>query len=190
MKNSIDSGICLDFVTKSYYHYISCIFFHIYFRIEFKNSNEIVPILKKSNSNKSGGVGEEDLPSIVTEGRDFRNEIPDRLYLDSDPEFHLNINIVLSYLMLFHVDSHVIMVLRRVIAIYITWMISGTGFFIYMKYYPLLLEEPILDVQFSLAGEYLYRRLVRCLMAVFGTLTPSIRSMAKTLFSQRAFPSI
>ena len=49
-------------------------------------------------------VDEDQLPAIVKEGKDFRNEIPDRLYLDSDPEFHLNTNIIVSYVLLFHVD--------------------------------------------------------------------------------------
>ena len=120
----------------------------------------MMAVLGKSSSNESEGVDENELPAIITEGKDFRNEIPDRLYLDSDPEFHLNINIVMSYLLLFHVDSHVVMVLRRVIVVYITWMISGTGFFIYMKYYPLLLEEPVLNLQFYVFGEYLYKRYV------------------------------
>ncbi len=52
----------------------------------------------------------EELPAIVKEGKDFRNELPDRLYLDSDPEFHLNLRIVLSYILLFHIDSHILMV--------------------------------------------------------------------------------
>ena len=56
------------------------------------------------------------------------------------------------------VDSHILMVLRRIIAIYITWMISGIGFFIYLTYYPILLNEPILNLQFHLFGEYLYNR--------------------------------
>ena len=103
-------------------------------------------------------VDEDQLPAIVKEGKDFRNEIPDRLYLDSDPEFHLNMNIIVSYVFLFHVDSHILMVLRRIIGIYITWMISGMGFFIYLTYYPILLNEPILNLQFHLFGEYLYNR--------------------------------
>ena len=103
-------------------------------------------------------LDEDELPAIVTEGTDFRNEIPDRLYLDSDPEFHLNMNIIFSYFLLFHVDSHILMVLKRIVAIYVTWMISGMGFFIYMKYYPILLNEPILNLQFDLFGEYLYDR--------------------------------
>ena len=91
----------------------------------------------------------EELPPVVKEGKDFRNQLPDRLYLDSDPEFHLNIHIVFSYLLLFHVDSHILMVVRRVTALYLVWMIIGFGVFIYMTYYPVLLDEPILTYQFS-----------------------------------------
>ena len=43
----------------------------------------------------------EEVPTILKEAKDFLNELPDRLYLDSDPEFHLNVHIVFSYLLLY-----------------------------------------------------------------------------------------
>ena len=89
----------------------------------------------------------EELSVIEDECRD---EYLDRLYLDSDPEFHLNINIVFSYLLLFHIDSHILMVLRRIIIIYLIWMVSGIGIFIYKTYYPLLLDEVIFNAQYRL----------------------------------------
>ena len=91
----------------------------------------------------------EELPTIVKEGKDFRNELPDRLYLDSDPEFHLNLHIVFSYLLFFQVDSHVLMVLRRIVTIYLLWMVIGFGMFTYMTYFPVLLDEPVLQLQNS-----------------------------------------
>ena len=92
----------------------------------------------------------EALPPIVEEGKDFRNELPDRLYLDSDPEFHLNVHIVFSYLLLYQIDSHILMVVRRIITIYLLWMMIGSGVFIYLKYYPLLLDGPILKYQYNI----------------------------------------
>ncbi len=72
--------------------------------------NEIETDKEKLTDDKDEDDKEDLLPPIVTEGKHFRNELPDRLYLDSDPEFHLNLHIVLSYLMLFHIDSHFLMV--------------------------------------------------------------------------------
>ena len=91
----------------------------------------------------------EELPAILKEGKDFRNELPDRLYLDSDPEFHLNVHIVFSYLLLYHIDSHILMVVRRIVTIYLTWMLIGFGIFIYITYYPLLLDEPVMYFQYN-----------------------------------------
>ena len=99
----------------------------------------------------------EELPPIVNEGKDFRNELPDRLYLDSDPEFHLNLHIVLSYLLLFHVDSHILTVVRRLVVLYFVWMLIGIEVFIYMTYYPILLDEPILKYQFSKVVHPIYK---------------------------------
>ena len=82
----------------------------------------------------------EDLPAIITKGKDFHNKLPDRLYLDSDPEFHINLHIVFSYLMFFHIDNHVLTVVRRIGIIYLIWMVSGAGLFTYMVYYPILLK--------------------------------------------------
>ena len=92
--------------------------------------------------NSDNEVFEEQAP-VVKEGKDFHNELPDRLYLDSDPEFHLNMHIVFSYLLLFHVDSHILMVVRRVTALYLVWLIIGFGVFVYTTYYPVLLDELI-----------------------------------------------
>ncbi len=63
-----------------------------------------------ANNNDDVVLHMEELPPIVMEGKDFRNELPYRLYLDSDPEFHLNMHLVISYLMLFQVDSHFVTV--------------------------------------------------------------------------------
>ena len=136
------------------------LFYGTFVRFKFKplNGTKSLKEEEEEQTKRVVDFDEDQLPAIVKEGKDFRNEIPDRLYLDSDPEFHLNMNIIVSYFLLFHVDSHILMVLRRIIAIYITWMISGMGFFIYLTYYPILLNEPILNLQFHLFGEYLYNR--------------------------------
>ena len=114
--------------------------------------------IKANDDNTSDNINDEPLPAIVTEGKDFRNELPDRLYLDSDPEFHLNLHTVFSYLLLFHIDSHILMVVRRIVTIYVIWVICGIGSFIYLTYYPILLDEPILNQQFRLFGKYMYHR--------------------------------
>ena len=131
----------------------------IHFRdtVETNNGN-----VKRENNIQVGNNNEfhddfEELPAILKEGKDFRNELPDRLYLDSDPEFHLNIHLVFSYLLLYHVDSHVLMVVRRIVTIYLTWMLIGSGIFIYMTYYPLLLDEPVMYFQYNTVVYPVYR---------------------------------
>ncbi len=57
------------------------------------------------------------VPDVLTEGIDFHNELPDRLYLDSDPEFHLNPNIIVSYLLFFHVDNRMLAVSIRPVGV-------------------------------------------------------------------------
>ena len=98
----------------------------------------------------------EDLPTIIREGEDFRNDFPDRLYLDSHAEYHLNFHIILSYLLLYHNDSHVLMILRRVMVIYILHMITGLGIFTFSVYYPVLLKGPIWNLQDGLFWKPLY----------------------------------
>ena len=98
----------------------------------------------------------EDLPAIIREGKDFRNELPDRLYLDSHAEFHLNFHIIFSYLLLYHIDSHVLMVLRRIIIIYILHMVTGLGLFTFSVYYPVLLEGQIWNLEHGLFWRPLY----------------------------------
>ena len=88
----------------------------------------------------------------MDEDNEMRDTLPDRVYLDSDPEFHLNLHIIFSYLLLFHIESHFLIVLRRIIIIYIIRMFSGIGIFIYKTYYPLLLDEPILNLQYEVIG--------------------------------------
>ena len=91
--------------------------------------NNIKMVEVQSRNNHEIEVDLEELPTILKEGKDFRNELPDRLYLDSDPEFHLNVHIVFSYLLLYHIDSRILMVVRRIITIYLTSMINGLGVF-------------------------------------------------------------
>ena len=121
---------------------------------ECSNPNEVKEEEEKFNEFEDDF---EELPPIVEEGKDFQNELPDRLYLDSDPEFHLNVHIVFSYLLLYQIDSHILMVLRRIVTIYLTWMLIGAGIFIYLKYYPLLLDGPVLKYQYSIVVDPIYR---------------------------------
>ncbi len=40
-------------------------------------------------------------------------------------------------------------VLRRVIVFYLLWMAVGFGTFVYTMYYPILLEEPLLQLEYD-----------------------------------------
>ena len=67
--------------------------------------------------------------------------------MDSDPEFHLDLHLILSYLFLCHIDNHVLIVIRRMVIIYGLWFLLGLAASIYMAYYPILLDEPFLLFQ-------------------------------------------
>ncbi len=79
-----------------------------------------------------------------------------QVYLDSDCELHLNMHLVLSYLLLFHIDSHILMVLRRILLIYTIWLLIGFGLFQFDFYYPILLDEPLIILQLQLFKDYIY----------------------------------
>ncbi len=101
----------------------------------------------------------EPAPPIVTEGKDFWMQIPERMYVDSDPEFHLDTYIIISYVLLFHIDSHILMVTRRFLAIYAMWALVGLGYFVCDVYYPILLDEPLIQWQFSIIHDHIFKNI-------------------------------
>lgn len=46
--------------------------------------------------------------------------------------------------------------MRRVFALYLLWMLIGFGTYIYMYYYPILLEEPVLNLESKIFIEPVY----------------------------------
>ena len=70
-----------------------------------------------------------------------------RVYQDSDPEFHLDLHLILSYLFLYHIKNHVLIVIRRMVFIYGLWLLQGFAASVYGAYYPILLDEPFLLFQ-------------------------------------------
>ena len=87
------------------------------------------------------------MPPLVAEGVHFKTTIPDRLYLDSDPEFHLNMHITVSYMLLFHIENRALTILRRLVLLYITWVMIGSMFFVNFIYFKLLLDVPVVAIQ-------------------------------------------
>ena len=85
-------------------------------------------------------------------------QIPSRLFLDSDSEYHLNLRIILSYLLLYQIDSHILMVARRFLLLYVTWMLIAAGYCVYTFYYPILLKEPILMWQMNFIYYQIYQK--------------------------------
>ena len=67
--------------------------------------------------------------------------------MDSDPEFHLDLHLILSYLFLCHIENHVLIVIRRMVFIYALWFLLGITASVYVTYYPILLDEPFLLFQ-------------------------------------------
>ena len=142
--------------TNYFFCFISFIILTILLRYSEDENEADVELKKLKETKESDEI--EDLPTIIKEGKDFRNDLPDRLYLDSHAEYHLNFHIIFSYLLLYHIDSHVLMVLRRIIVIYVIYMITGLGIFTFSVYYPVLLEGPIWNLQHGLFWKPLYHR--------------------------------
>ncbi len=88
-----------------------------------------------------------ELPRLVREGVHFRVAIPERMYLDSDPEFHLNMHITISYLLLFHINNRFLTIFRRSLLLFSFWILIGIMFLIDFTYFPFLLDLPGLHSQ-------------------------------------------
>ena len=83
------------------------------------------------------------LPPLLKKGVHFNFDLQDRIYLDSNPEYHLNLHMVLSYLCLCHVENHALIIIRRLLWTFVSWMTIGLGLFYYSYYFPVLLKEPV-----------------------------------------------
>ena len=103
----------------------------------------VVDLEKEKTEAKEVSDDEPALPSLVKEGVHFNFDVPDRIYLDSYPEFHLNLHMVLSYLCLCHVENHALIIVRRMLWTFVSWMTIGLGLFYYSYYFPVLLKEPV-----------------------------------------------
>ncbi len=88
-----------------------------------------------------------ELPRLVREGVHFRVAIPERMYLDSDPEFHLNMHITISYILLFHINNRFLTIVRRFLLIFSIWILIGVMLLIDFTYFPFLLDLPGLNFQ-------------------------------------------
>ena len=83
------------------------------------------------------------LPPLVKEGVHFNFDVPDRIYLDSHPIYHLNLHMVVSYLCLCHVENHALIIIRRILWTFVSLMTIGLGLFYFSYYFPALLKEPV-----------------------------------------------
>ena len=81
------------------------------------------------------------LPTLLKEGVHFKCELPDRMFLDSDPEFHLNLKIVLSYMFLCHQNNYLLIIARRIVAIFFVWFTIFFSLYHFNTYYPILLDS-------------------------------------------------
>ena len=100
--------------------------------------------LETENANTTGvSSNHPALPPLVKKGVDFNFDLQDRIYLDSNPEFHLNLHMVVSYLCLCHVENHALIIVKRMLWTFVSWMTIGLGLFYYSYYFPVLLEEPV-----------------------------------------------
>ena len=63
------------------------------------------------------------------------------MFLDSDPEFHLNLKIVLSYILLCHINNYVLVIVRRIMAIFCVWLTIFFGLYYFNTYYPILFDS-------------------------------------------------
>ena len=81
------------------------------------------------------------LPILVKEGIHFKCALPDRMFLDSDPEFHLNLYIVISYILLCHKDYYVLIISRRLLFIFWSWFTISSGLYLYWNYFEILFDN-------------------------------------------------
>ena len=130
-----------------------------------------------------------------------------RVYVDSDPEFHLDLHLIVSYLFLCFIENRVLIVVRRIVIIYALWLLVGLACWVYSTYYPILLDEPLLGIQFKITGkimtfffgenrdsitEFYHHIFILPLIALIGTFGFNIniflgkQSVAKTLYSTGA----
>ena len=63
------------------------------------------------------------------------------MFLDSDPEFHLNLKIVISYILLCHINNYVLVIVRRILAVFLVWLTIFFGLYFFSTYYPILLDS-------------------------------------------------
>ena len=63
------------------------------------------------------------------------------MFLDSDPEFHLNLKIVVSYILLCHFEYHALIIARRILAVFLVWLSIFFGLYYFNTYYPILLDS-------------------------------------------------
>ena len=75
------------------------------------------------------------------------------MYIDSDPQFHLNPNLILSYLFLCMIENHFLIIIRRILIIYGLWLLIGLACWVYGTYYPILLDEPTMQFQAEITAE-------------------------------------
>ena len=66
---------------------------------------------------------------------------------------------VISYALLYHLDHHAICLVRRILAIFLTWMSIGLALFYYIHYFPLLLTHPSLKILTENVMEPLHKML-------------------------------
>ncbi len=91
----------------------------------------------------------------TSEAQDFLTAPPDvkqrmihnRVFLDSSPEFHLSPSLALSYLLLFHLKNHVLVLTRRVLFLVLCWMLIGLIIFISAIFYTAMLRSMAMKFQ-------------------------------------------
>ncbi len=79
------------------------------------------------------------------------------MYLDSDSEFHLNFKIVVSYVLLCHVEHFALILVRRFLAIFTLWVTIMFGFYFYALYFNVLLGETLFDIHMFMNSEIFSR---------------------------------
>ena len=73
--------------------------------------------------------------------------IHNRVFLDSSSEYHLSPILVLSYMLLFHKKSYVVVLLRRFAFLFLCWMLIGLIIFISAIFYTAMLRSNAMKFQ-------------------------------------------
>ncbi len=69
------------------------------------------------------------------------NDMRERIFLNSHPEYSLNLSMLFYYVLLFHLNNKVVIFVRRFLFLYIMWAATGFMAFVVFNFYNSILDD-------------------------------------------------